>query len=102
MKRITITVPDELASLIQQERQRRDVSAATIVRNALEEYLLPGDRSHRRPPTTHGRRGSDGTSKHIPEATRSGRPHRIASPRLVRREQLADFLMEVSEAEADA
>ncbi len=36
MKRITIVLTDELHSLLQHERRQRDVSAAAIVREALE------------------------------------------------------------------
>ncbi|MGH2585386.1 MAG: CopG family transcriptional regulator [Dehalococcoidia bacterium] len=39
MKRITIVVPDELNALLQQERRRRDVSVAEVVREAIEAYL---------------------------------------------------------------
>lgn len=39
MKRITLVIPDELNVLIQQERRRRDVSAATVIRDALEAYF---------------------------------------------------------------
>lgn len=40
MKRTTVLLPDELAELLDQERVRRDVSAATIVREALAQFLL--------------------------------------------------------------
>ncbi len=39
MKRITLVLPDELNTLVQQERRRRDVSAATVIRDALEAYF---------------------------------------------------------------
>jgi hypothetical protein len=39
MKRTTVTLPDELAALLDRERRRRDVSAATIVREAVAAYL---------------------------------------------------------------
>ena len=39
MKRITLVVSDDLNALIQQERRRRDVSAATVIREALEGYF---------------------------------------------------------------
>jgi Arc/MetJ-type ribon-helix-helix transcriptional regulator len=35
MKRITVTLPDELVTLIDRERRRRDVSAATVIRDAI-------------------------------------------------------------------
>jgi hypothetical protein len=39
MKRITLVIPDELNALIQQERRRRDVSVATVIREALEAHF---------------------------------------------------------------
>jgi predicted transcriptional regulator len=39
MKRTTINLPDDLAALLDHERRVRDVSATTIVREALEQYL---------------------------------------------------------------
>lgn len=47
MKRITIVVPDELNALVQQERRRRDVSAATVIRDALEAYFRMSDNPKR-------------------------------------------------------
>lgn len=41
MKRITVTLPDELAEWIDRERRRRDVSAASVIRDALEEHVRP-------------------------------------------------------------
>jgi Arc/MetJ-type ribon-helix-helix transcriptional regulator len=41
MKRITVTLPDELATLVDRERRRRDVSAATVIRDAIEARLAP-------------------------------------------------------------
>jgi len=42
MKRTTVVIPDDLATLLDLERKRRDTSAAEIVRAALEAYLRPG------------------------------------------------------------
>jgi len=42
MKRTSILLPDDLAALLEHERRRRDVPAATIVREALAEYLTNG------------------------------------------------------------
>jgi hypothetical protein len=39
MKRITLVISDDLNTLIQQERRRRNVSAAAVVREALGEYF---------------------------------------------------------------
>jgi hypothetical protein len=41
MKRTTVMLPDELAQLVDRERRRRDVSAATVIREAVEAYLAP-------------------------------------------------------------
>jgi len=39
MKRATIVLPDELATLIEREGRRRGVPVATIVRDALDDYF---------------------------------------------------------------
>jgi metal-responsive CopG/Arc/MetJ family transcriptional regulator len=39
MKRATVSLPDDLALLLEIERKRRDVTASAIVRQALAEYL---------------------------------------------------------------
>ena len=39
MKRATIVLPDELATLIEREGRRRGVPAATVVRDALDDYF---------------------------------------------------------------
>lgn len=39
MKRTTVNLPDEVAILLDLERRRRDVSAATIIREALDVYF---------------------------------------------------------------
>lgn len=41
MKRITVTLPDELAALVDRERRRRDVSAASVIRDAVEAHVRP-------------------------------------------------------------
>lgn len=40
MKRLTITVSDDLATAIDRERRRQDTSAAAVVRTALETHLV--------------------------------------------------------------
>ena len=47
MKRITLVIPDELNTLLQAERRRRDVSAAAVVRDALEAYFRIGNAASR-------------------------------------------------------
>ena len=39
MNHTTVALPDELAELLDEERQRRAVPAATIIREALTAYL---------------------------------------------------------------
>ena len=39
MKRITFVVPDDLNALLEDERRRRDVPAAEVIREALATYL---------------------------------------------------------------
>ncbi|MGH2558628.1 MAG: ribbon-helix-helix protein, CopG family [Thermomicrobiales bacterium] len=41
MKRITFSMPGDLAALLEHERRRRDVPASVIVREALTAMLLP-------------------------------------------------------------
>jgi hypothetical protein len=41
MKRTTIMLPDDLAQLVDRERRRRDVSAAAVIREAVEAYFAP-------------------------------------------------------------
>jgi hypothetical protein len=57
MKRITLVIPDDLNALIQQERRRRDVSAATVIRDALEAYLGGSDQPREIPWAGVGRSG---------------------------------------------
>ena len=42
MRRTTVLLPDDLAALVDQERRRRDVSTAEIIREALQQYLTSG------------------------------------------------------------
>lgn len=42
MKRTTVVIPDDLATLLDLERRRRDTSEAEIIREALEAYLKGG------------------------------------------------------------
>jgi hypothetical protein len=39
MKRTTVMLPDDLALLVDRERRRRDVSAATVIREAVAAYF---------------------------------------------------------------
>ena len=70
MKRITFVVPDELNSLIENERRRRDVPAAVVVREALATYLAsggPADLSAHLPFIGIGRSGHHDTARRVDE-----------------------------------
>ena len=67
MKRITIVVPDELNALLQQERRRRNVSLAEVVRTALEAYLLEPNTSRQLPFATLVRSGRRDISERVEE-----------------------------------
>jgi Arc/MetJ-type ribon-helix-helix transcriptional regulator len=41
MKRTTITLPDDLALVLDREARRRDTSVSDVVRQALTEHLQP-------------------------------------------------------------
>ncbi|MGH9459041.1 MAG: CopG family ribbon-helix-helix protein [Thermoanaerobaculia bacterium] len=43
MKRITISVPDELAALIEYEAERRGTSVSDVIRDAVSTALSPPD-----------------------------------------------------------
>ena len=70
MKRITFVVPDELNSLIENERRRRDLPAAFVIREALATYLASSgstDQSPRLPFIGIGRSGHHDTARRIDE-----------------------------------
>lgn len=67
MKRITVVVPDQLNALLQEERRRREVSTAEIVRDALEAYLLRKEEPRRLPFAALGRSGRHDISERIEE-----------------------------------
>jgi hypothetical protein len=67
MKRITIVVPDELNALLQEERRRRDVPAAEVVRDALEAYLVKKDEPRRLSFAALGRSGRHDISERVEE-----------------------------------
>jgi hypothetical protein len=48
MRRTTILLPDELATLVEIERKRRDVTTAELVRLALTSFLQPSAEHARR------------------------------------------------------
>ena len=47
MKRITITLPDELALMLDREAWRQDTSVSDVVRRALTAHLQPTMAAHR-------------------------------------------------------
>jgi len=49
MKRITISLPDDLAARLEREAARRSVSASAVVRSALADALGAGLEGTRRP-----------------------------------------------------
>jgi hypothetical protein len=76
MKRITIVVPDDLNALLQEERRRRDVPVAEVVRDALEAYLVKKDTPRKLPFAGLGRSGRHDISERVEEilAEEWGRP----------------------------
>jgi len=67
MKRITLIVPDDLNVRLQHERRRRDVSVATVVREALEAYLGASDRPREIPWAGAGRSGRSDIAARVEE-----------------------------------
>jgi hypothetical protein len=65
MKRITFVVPDDLDSLLENERRRRDVSTSTVIREALATYLAGGEAAQRLPFVSLGRSGYHDTARRI-------------------------------------
>lgn len=65
VRRITITLPDELAAALQREARRRALPASTIVRDALTAYLWPGNTDDQRalPFAALGRSGHADTAR---------------------------------------
>ena len=68
MKRTTVVLTDQLATLLELERRRQNLSAAGVVRRALEAYLL-GDATgtERLPFVSLGRSGQRDTARRIDE-----------------------------------
>jgi Arc/MetJ-type ribon-helix-helix transcriptional regulator len=65
MKRITFVVPDDLAVLLEDERRRRDVSVAEVIREALTAHLAGGAEPRRLPFIGLGRSGFHDTARNI-------------------------------------
>lgn len=63
MKRTTVTLPDDLAALLEVERQQRAVSQAAIIREALVAYLRRRQGPRRLPFVALGRSGTHTTAR---------------------------------------
>jgi Ribbon-helix-helix protein, copG family len=72
MKRITFAVPDDLNSLLENERRRRDVPTASVIREALATYLAGGEPAQRLPFIGLGRSGHHDTASRIDDLLAEG------------------------------
>jgi hypothetical protein len=64
MKRTTITLPDEVASLLAREARRHDTSVSEVVRRAVEAFLGAGSDARRELPfAALGRSGRRHTAR---------------------------------------
>lgn len=71
MKRITVSLPTQLANLLDIERRQRDTSASAIVREAVEAYLhVPRGKAKRLPFIGIGDSGIEDTSERMEEILR--------------------------------
>jgi hypothetical protein len=67
MKRITLVISDDLYARIQQEHRRRDISAATVIREALEAYLDRSNQPREIPWAGVGRSGRSDIAARVEE-----------------------------------
>jgi Arc/MetJ-type ribon-helix-helix transcriptional regulator len=68
MRRTTITLPDQLATVLQREAQRRRVSVSEVVRRALETHFGLADGQPRRLPFADlGRSGEPDIAERVEE-----------------------------------
>jgi len=65
MKRITFVVPEDLNALLEDERRRRDVPAAVVIREALASYLTAGPAAPSLPFIALGRSGFHDTARNV-------------------------------------
>ena len=63
MKRITITLPDELALMLDREARRQDTSVSDVVRRALTAHLQPTRAARRLGFIALGRSGKRHTAR---------------------------------------
>jgi hypothetical protein len=75
MKRTTVVLPDDLYHLMERERRKRDVSAATIMREALAAYLGATDEPRHIPFAGIGDSGHHDTGRRIREILREESGH---------------------------
>ena len=67
MKRTTISLPDELATVLQREARRRHLPVSEIVRRALEAQFGLADGRRRLPFVALGRSGQADVSERVEE-----------------------------------
>lgn len=68
MKRITISLPDELATAVQREARRQRVSVSEVARQALAEHLgIDGPERRRLPFAALGRSGQPDIAERMEE-----------------------------------
>jgi len=68
MKRTTISLPDELATVVQREARRRRLSVSEVVRQALEsQFGLVDGQPRRLPFVALGRSGQTDVSERVEE-----------------------------------
>ena len=67
MKRISFVLDDRLDALLENERRRRDVSVAAVIREALAAYLTGGEQRCPLPFIGLGRSGQHDTARRIDE-----------------------------------
>jgi hypothetical protein len=75
MKRSTVVLPDDLFQMLERERRRRDVPAATILREALAAYLGMTQQPRQIPFAALGRSGSRDTGRRAKEILREELGH---------------------------
>ena len=63
MTRTTVTLPDDLATLLAREARRRETSVSDIVRRAVESFLAASNERRELPFAALGRRGRRHTAR---------------------------------------
>jgi hypothetical protein len=65
MKRITFVVPEDLNALLEDERRRRDVPTAAVIREALASYFTTGAQDRTLPFIGIGHSGFHDTARNL-------------------------------------